>query len=423
MAAKLRFRNGAWWAVVHYKGRRKLKKIGLDKREAQRVVHKINAALALGKWEPDDRKRTAMPIDQALWDWFNAYRPTFSASFETGAKINIEKHLIPFFGTTDLRDIAEADVLRFIQTKLDAERAPATISNILSVLRRVLNLKRREGVIQRNPLENLGELMRRVDRRQAREVRQIDAWTREEVATLLNLSQENEPRFHPLLMFLLSTGCRKGEALGLQWQDVSLSEGRAWIRRAVVHGTPTTPKSGKARSVVLSPALVQTLRELREQRRREVMENGWKDVPDWVFCDENGGTLDERNLHRSWNRLRRRARNHDVRPLTLHCARHTFASLALASGKSIRWVASQLGHANPELTLRVYAHAMRSEEEDLSFLDFGSTKRHPRGTDGREPSARKKPLRITPRRGSRIMEHETGLEPATTTLATWSSTN
>ena len=51
-----------------------------------------------------------------------------------------------------------------------------------------------------------------------------------------------------------------------------------------------------------------------------------------------------------------------------------------ASGKSVRRVASQLGHSNPELTLRVYARALREEESDLSFLDFGGTKRHPGGT-------------------------------------------
>ncbi len=144
-----------------------------------------------------------------------------------------------------------------------------------------------------------------------------------------------------------------------------------------MHGVQTTPKSGKARTVVLSPALAQTLRDLHEQRRREGLERGWSEVPEVVFCDENAGHLDERNLHRTWARLRRRASNHGVRPLKLHCARHTFASLALASGKSIRWVASQLGHANPELTLRVYTHAMPEEESDLGFLDFaGGIRRH-----------------------------------------------
>ena len=49
--------------------------------------------------------------------------------------------------------------------------------------------------------------------------------------------------------------------------------------------------------------------------------------------------------------------------------------MALKSGKSIRWVADQLGHADPALTLRVYAHALREEETDLSFADFDGPKR------------------------------------------------
>jgi len=67
-----------------------------------------------------------------------------------------------------------------------------------------------------------------------------------------------------------------------------------------------------------------------------------------------------------------------VRPLKLHCARHTYASRALASGKSLRWVAEQLGHANPELTLRTYAHVMPDREEDLSFADFVSVSGAPK---------------------------------------------
>ena len=48
---------------------------------------------------------------------------------------------------------------------------------------------------------------------------------------------------------------------------------------------------------------------------------------------------------------------------------------ALRAGKSLRWVADQLGHADPAFTLRVYAHAMRDEESDLSFAEFGGSKR------------------------------------------------
>ena len=80
--------------------------------------------------------------------------------------------------------------------------------------------------------------------------------------------------------------------------------------------------------------------------------------------------LDERNVTRSWYRVRRQAAKLGVRPLKLHAARHTYASLALAAGKSIRWVAAQLGHASAAFTLRTYAHAMPEEEVDLSFADF-----------------------------------------------------
>ncbi len=232
--------------------------------------------------------------------------------------------------------------------------------------------------------------MQRVARREASEVPRVDSWSRDEVATLLQVARDHEPAFYPLLAFLLQTGCRKGEALGLKWEDVDFSNERIHIRRALVHGKLTTPKSGKARSVVLSPPLpARVLHDLHAERRREALGRGWHDVPDVVFCDQRGGNCDERNLHRAWSRLRRRAAKEGVRPLRLHDARHTFASHALAAGKSVRWVAAQLGHANPELTLRVYTHVLREEEEDLSFLDYeseaasGGTRRHQASCGGR----------------------------------------
>ena len=84
---------------------------------------------------------------------------------------------------------------------------------------------------------------------------------------------------------------------------------------------------------------------------------------------------------------------------------------------TVRWVASQLGHSNPELTLRVYAHALREEETDLSFLDFGGTKRHPRGTSLETRSRRTKPPRVTTRGGSESMARPARLERATPSSA------
>lgn len=95
-------------------------------------------------------------------------------------------------------------------------------------------------------------------------------------------------------------------------------------------------------------------------------------MPGLVFGSEAGASLNERNVGRVWERVRRRAQKRGVRVLKLHCARHTWATLALRAGKSVRWVADQLGHFDPALTLRVYAHAMRDEEHDLSLADFSA---------------------------------------------------
>ena len=162
------------------------------------------------------------------------------------------------------------------------------------------------------------------------------------------------------------------------------------------------------------------LLDLLGSRRREAIGRGWKEVPEWVFPSETSKPLDVNNFERTWRRLRRRAQKEGVRPLKLHCTRHTWASFALSSGKSVRWVADQMGHSSPMLTLRTYAHAIREEEADLSFADFalrdGSKRLYAAPTDDGEAADENAPD-LTGRGRFGMLEHETGLEPATPTLA------
>ena len=365
-----------------------------------------------------------LPCDAELQRWHTTYAPTFKPSFEVESARIIKNHLNPFFKSQDLREIKEEDLLRFIDEKLRAGLAPATILTHLSVLRRVLNLALRKGQIARSPASHVTELMKRVGRRTATEASQVDSWTRKEVATLLELAAEFEPRFHPALFVLFSTGLRRGELLGLKWADVDFERQRIHVRRAYVKGQITSPKNGKGRYVVLTPGLGSLLLDLLAERRRETLSRGWPEVPEWIIPAETGRPLDENNIERTWRRLRRRAQKAGVRPLKLHCTRHTWASLALASGKSVRWVADQLGHSSPMLTLKTYAHSMQDEETDLSFADF-STQLAPKRPYtapllSDDPDNENTPD-LTSRGRLSFLEHETGLEPATPTLAIWFS--
>jgi hypothetical protein len=77
---------------------------------------------------------------------------------------------------------------------------------------------------------------------------------------------------------------------------------------------------------------------------------------------------------------------------------------------------------NPEVTLRIYAHLIPEEDNDLSFLDFGGTKLHPRGTNTPASTRQRNAIGASERKGGRFMERETGIEPATLSLGRESDT-
>ncbi len=118
----------------------------------------------------------------------------------------------------------------------------------------------------------------------------------------------------------------------------------------------------------MSRQLEAVLRALQAERRRQ---RPWRDADGWLFTSRDGQMpIGETVFKRAWQRLRRHFAQRGIRPLTLHSARHTWATLALRAGKSLRWIAEQLGHADPAITLRIYAHVLPDEAVDLSFLDF-----------------------------------------------------
>lgn len=377
VTARVGWWRDAWWVFAQGPGitnasGRKTKRIGPTAEDKERAEAVADALRNSGGASAGVRgPLSPLPTDRALEDWLETYQRTLKPSTEQVSRSLIRCHLAPFFADRDLREITEADLLRFADAKLAQGRSVALVENALGILRRVLNLAQREGLLDRHPATRLGELIRRLERREAREVRQVAAWTREEVAAILEMAREKEPRVYPVLVLLFQTGARRGEALGLQWSDVDLARGVLQIRRSRVRDRTGTPKSGKGRRMAVSAALTSMLGELRAEQRRKYP---WPQPDGWVFLNRDGvGPMGETVVNRAWQRLRRGFAERGVRLLTLHSARHTWATLALQAGKSVRWVAEQLGHADPAMTLRVYAHATPAEEADLSFLDFGGS--------------------------------------------------
>lgn len=166
-------------------------------------------------------------------------------------------------------------------------------------------------------------------------------------------------RLGALYVLALFVGLRRGELLGMRWQDVDLDDGKLEVVQTLqrVGGSlrlvpPKTEDS--ARTVPLPSVCVEALREHRKRQFAE-RANAW---PDWedhglVFASRRGTPMEPDNLRRSWSAIRSEAGLGAVR---FHDLRHTCVTLLLDLGTPPHVVREIVGHSAIEVTMTIYAH-------------------------------------------------------------------
>lgn len=296
--------------------------------------------------------------------FLHAYGWNYSAQELKSLEIRVRKHLVPAFGHMDLRDVSDSDVQAYVAGKLETGLAPNTIANSLSALRRIINIARSDGLIDKTPAPGLGRAIRKLQR-QGLEARDVSAWSHAERDRILALAREHEPLLALPLMIGFYTGARRGEILGLWWEDVDHAAGQVHLRWQLTNQLERKrPKWNSQRSVPMAAALEAVLRDHAARTRRRAP---WAD-PTYVVEGPNGGLFRPDTFQRAYARLIRRAKAAGIRPLTMHCTRHTFATHAIEGGKSVKWVSTMLGHRSSSFTLDLYGHLLPGEIADLSFL-------------------------------------------------------
>jgi integrase len=161
----------------------------------------------------------------------------------------------------------------------------------------------------------------------------------------------------------MTTGMRRGEVVGLRWQDVDL-DGRCLfivqqiteVRGRSVVGTPKTRRG--ARVVPLDDGTVGRLRAHHEVQalERAAWDAGWHDSG-LVFTREDGRSLRPEYVTRHFQKL---ADDAGLPVIRLHDLRHTNASIALAAGVDIKVVSDRLGHSTTAITADLYTHVNRN---------------------------------------------------------------
>ena len=348
MGVKLREVKGkGWYVKIDHHGERKSKSFGKNKALAKEFKEKLEAKLKLGSIGIESK--TGVKFEDFAQTWLDRIRHTRKLSTHADYESMLNRELLPTFKDYDLEDITREKVKAFGFACLKKGQSPKTVQNLIRGLSGLLNHAIEDGLLTVNPALNPGRFLPSVQKARA-----IDPLTREEVATLLKTAHERNARLYPLLLCALRTGLRQGELIALQWEDLDFHGRFIDVRRNYARGKLTTPKSGKSRRVDMSLSLAQTLKDLYTERQLETAANGWREVPRWVFCNEEGRPLHHNHLRKGL--FYRLLKATGMRKIRFHDLRHTFASLLLQQGESPVYVREQMGHSSIQVTVDLYGH-------------------------------------------------------------------
>jgi integrase len=200
------------------------------------------------------------------------------------------------------------------------------------------------------------------------------AWTAAQLRAFLDFAADNP--YLPAWVFLATSGCRRGECLGLRWNDIDLDAAAAVIARqvtAVDHKVIVKeyPKTKQPHLILLDSGTVAMLRRLHTHQAETKLRLGPGYHDDgYVFCQFDGRPYHPERFSREFDRNQHYFnRDHPDRPLptiSLHGLRHTWATLALTAGIDIKIVSERLNHSSTHITREIYTHVTPPMQSDAA---------------------------------------------------------
>jgi len=301
-------------------------------------------------------KPTKTTFAEYLERWLQDYaRPNISPrSYERYSGI-VKKYLIPEMGDIALTQLKPEHIQRHYTNIRNKGLKPETRRFHHAVIHKALQTALKWGLLHRNVADGVD-----VPKNGHSEMR---TWDDFEVRHFLDTAKDSV--YYALFHMALFTGMRRSELLGLQWRDVELQQ--IHVCRALHHLKDgsyifTQPKSEKSkRAIALSPSSVLVLAEHKERQqaiRTMLGETLGKD--DLVFSTPQGSPLRPNTITRAWTMLAIKA---GLKPIRLHDARHTHASLMLKQGIHPKIVQERLGHSTISMTLDIYSHVAPGLQE------------------------------------------------------------
>jgi integrase len=326
-------------------GKRKRRIVyGKTKREAQDKLREVQNAYTAGLLTDP----SSITVEEWLRRWMDTAGKTKRETTQERRKNYVDQHIVPFIGPVRLNKLALVHLEGWLTELEKKGRSEWTRHQAATTLGTALKRAVRVKLIPFNPAADLVKPKPKD--------REVQVYTEAEAKSLLKASQPH--RLHALYAVEITSGMRLGELLALHWPAVDFDASTVAVLstlKAKKGGgfTLEPPKSKKSRRTLDMPAVA--LKALNEHRKAMLAEG--QDVKQGpVFVTRTGNYITKSNFTRQVHKpIVKRA---GLPERKFHCLRHTHASTLLARGRNIKEVSERLGHASPELTLRVYAHLM-----------------------------------------------------------------
>jgi integrase len=293
--------------------------------------------MTLGEW-----------LDRWLENMANSIRPSTMKSYRRYADCYIKPHL----GEKQISRITPVDVQNMYQElkehgrihehpQLGHQLSDSMIHSIHAMLFGAMKAAERERVIFKNPLERVPVPKVTPKPKQILNDEQLERFLDE---------IKKDPVWHDFFYTELTTGLRRGEICGLQWQDFDEVKGTLSVRRTVhaeKGGELSTgdTKTGQGTRKILLPSSTAEL--LRERQKNALSQ--------WIFPDPLKPEQPTRPSA-AYNRMKALLKDADLPSIRFHDLRHTFATHALSSGVDAKTLSGILGHTKASFTLDTYTH-------------------------------------------------------------------
>jgi len=270
----------------------------------------------------------------------------------------VRTHILPTLGTKRLDKISRTDIQTLINAKAQQAVQPkscaskstkmlsrASLRAIKAVLHTIYEDAIKDGIAFKNPA---GYVELPPEPRKPKEF--LDP--NQAKALYMATKQSQLPE---LLEFLLKTGTRIGEAVGIRWQDIDRDRCTVRICGQLqrIGGKMVRQESTKTNQIRILPLSTEQVQGLLEMRQK-FQGYGWEDPDDLVFLNPYGRRCDPRYVT---DELKRVCRSAGVPEVSPHKLRHTAATLALYATGDMHAVQKMLGHSQQSLTTDLYGHA------------------------------------------------------------------